>query len=55
MIIEFDSSEEQTFRAVLAMRSDMVTIGDVWENMRLQFNALAERHGVSPVLAKQSS
>jgi hypothetical protein len=49
MIIEFDSDEDRTFRALLAMRSDVIAVGDVWERIRAQFNALATRHGLSPV------
>jgi hypothetical protein len=48
MIIEFDSSEEMTFRALLVLREDVITMCNTVEGVRLQCNALFERHGLSP-------
>jgi hypothetical protein len=48
MIAKIDSSEDKTFRALLALQDDMTFLGTIWERVRLQYNALAERHGLPP-------
>jgi hypothetical protein len=48
MVIKIDSDSDKTARALLALQHDMTVLGSTWERIRLQYNALAERHGLSP-------
>jgi hypothetical protein len=46
MVINFDSSKDMTFRALLALSEDMASLMAAAESIRLQYNALCERHGL---------
>jgi hypothetical protein len=46
MVIKIDSSEDKTFRALLALQDDMTVIGETWERIRAQYIAMCERHGL---------
>jgi hypothetical protein len=54
MIVQFDSSEDKTARALLALGDDVRQLIETAESVRLQYNALAERHGLSPCLPSPS-
>jgi hypothetical protein len=47
-ITHIDSSEDRTFRALLALGEDMAGLMAAADSIRLQYNALAERHGLPP-------
>ena len=48
VITQFDSSEDKTARALLALGADVRQMIETAESVRRQYNALAERHGLSP-------
>jgi hypothetical protein len=49
-ITQIDTAKDKTFRALLALGEDMASLVAAAESIRLQYNALAERHGLSPCL-----
>jgi hypothetical protein len=48
MVVQFDSANEKTARALMCLGADVTTACNTVERMRLQYNALAERHGLPP-------
>jgi hypothetical protein len=48
MVIQIDSSEDKTFRALLALGEDMGKLTAAVDSIRLQYDALALRHGLPP-------
>jgi hypothetical protein len=48
MIIQFDSADDKTARSLMALGEDMASLMATADSIRLQYNALAERHGLPP-------
>lgn len=48
MITQLDTSEDKTFRALLAIGEDVAAMCNAADSVRKQYDALAERHGLPP-------
>ena len=47
-IIQLVSSEDRTFRALLALGEDVAKMTEAANSVRAQYDAIAERHGLPP-------
>jgi hypothetical protein len=47
-ITQLDTSKDKTMRALLALGEDMAALMATADSIRLQYNALAQRHGLPP-------